>query len=735
MGRRQGEKNLLCQFAQEVAPDIERLASRFWVPPQRVACRIEDRIGDTIFGLGQSRVVVSGETDNLTVYVVRFQDLIIYTPRGHVVRTPIFEQAAPDVLHIFSDQIYLVEKNADIMERLVLPKVLLINPSVKDLFPAPRLALCVSYLASYLRKLQKAEVDILDMQLDLTVEDLTRRITDSHPEIVGISMSFGQMALSERILAKLFQYVSTTTPEPIVVAGNVIAGFGYERLLAEFPDLIICIGEGEKSIAGIVEYKRGRIPLSNVPGIVYRDGEAVVKTACTEVDMDQVPLPAMDTVDGILKSGGAMTIESSRGCSHSRCTFCPRTHKPVRWKGMSSGRVLSHLDYYGRTFDRLGGERRVFFVDEDFLGNDDSRADLRIREIMRGIIDRQLEIQFEADTRIDHIYSLRRNKAWHVERIKTLKLCQEAGLERLLLGVESGSDSVLERFGKGISIRETISALRILTVLGLGLRITFITFDPLMSFRELKENLAFLSRTDIFLRQIQCESANYGRLFDAVHDAEFITAHSLNTPFYERVCYMLVNLEVLMNCEYLERLRKWEFTLDKSLVDDSDLDYNMARYRTSYLDPVIGAIALNCQMWIDRHFAVDYCLKGMYKVAPSRQRERILGFRHQYRKLSFLLLKTLIWLFDTENEIDLNADVSSLHDIIPQLSNLKREAAYRDPNQAITPVLEVMYKKMLDLVSNIENALGRGELLDPNGWLKDTLARWKDSRGWVLINP
>lgn len=718
-------------FSQELLLYITEVAQMFWLSPQEMAQKIENKIRRTSFASSLSHVIVSGETVNLTVYIFRMADLIIYTPFSQFKQAPLFTNFSPSLLTLYSDQLCLIKKEPAIVKCLELPKVVLINPSVKEVFPAPRLALCVSYLASYLRKKQKAEVYILDMQLDLGIDDLVTKLHDIKPDIVGISISFGQMPLGRKILTKMFHYIRCQEKQPLAVAGNVISAFAYKKLLHEFPELIVCISEGEESICKIVDYFREEIPLSEVPGIVFMNRGVLVSNPRVETDMEELPLPAMDTACDIIKSGGAMIMESSRGCSHSACSFCPRNHKPVLWKGICSTNFLNQLKHCVRIFEKCKKDPRIFMVDEDFFGKDDTGNDQRIRDMMQGIIDSNLNLQFEADTRIDQIYSLKRDTSLNIKRIETISLCMQAGLYRLLLGVESGSNEILKRFNKGISVEEIVCAIRILTSLGVGLRITFITFDPLMTLEELKENIAFLERRDVFLRRLPKDELDYSRLYDDVRNPDFVTTQSSGGPFYEHVCYMLVNLEVFMKCDYFHKLKEWERKHMKTLQQEVEPDYNMARYRFSYVNPIIGLIAFNCQKWTDRHFALDYCLKGMYKICDHNERDLILGFRHSYRKLSFLLLKSLVWIFDIEEDDDSYLLKDNFKDVVQELIYLKRTKETLRPDEVIVQVMDIINNKMLDLVCAIEHSV----LRDPHGRLASTITSWKSATGWSLINP
>lgn len=724
---------VLSRFDKEMVPYIRSFLDSNCESPQTLSVYLEARLRHDMSLGGFDKVVVSGETLNTSIYLFGNDDILLYTPFMDAGQNIVYAEVSPKVIMKFTDHMWLLEKNREITERLSLPRVVLINPSVKDVFPAPRFALCVASLAGYLRKYQKAEVCIIDMQIGPTIETIVEEIGRLQPEVIGISISFGQLNLATTILGRLFSVRETMIKKPVIVAGNVISAFGCEELITAFPDLIICNSEGESSLAGLVDYVKGKTTIDSVPGITYLDSSALRKTPSVEVDMTELPLPAMDTVPQIVGNGGALTMEISRGCHHSACSFCPRSHKPKKWKGMPDSNVIEQLEYYKKVFDRFGIERRIFMADEEFIGWMEDNGDVdRISSIASGIIDKSYNIHFESNARVDQIYSHTKDKKWHIERMKMFSLCRKAGLDRLLIGAESGSDSVLERLNKKIKSQDSVMAIRTLSALGIGLRITFITFDPLMNFSELKENVAFLGRRDAYLRPVDLSHISYSDLYDGLHDDSFVRAHSSDIPLYENVAYMLVLLEVLTNSDYVGLLTDAETACGKELVSRSKKpDINMARYRTSYLDPTIGDIAVSCQKWIDRHFALDYCLKGRYKSARADERDTIFEFRANYRRISYSLLQSLVYIFDETPTIDL---VDSIVDA-DVLKDFKQGVGVKDRSESITDVLELFNEKMQLLVDDLEEAVAEGKITDTNGDLTRVIDQWWRRAGWSLINP
>lgn len=724
-------RTILSEFMQLYGCALRDIARQFWVPPHvmsdRIRCIMEMAPGK---GSNGCDIVVSGETDNLSIYLLRDDDIIVYSPFCPTNRNIILRELSPHVLSEYCAELCLVRRDEPIVKRLCIPRVVLINPSIREVYPVPRLALCVGSLAAYLRKYQRAHVWILDMQSYGSVGSIVDAVKEVSPSVIGISISFGQLGMAEEIVNRILAESNIVSNCPVIIAGNALASLGRTGFLKKFNDSVIACGEGEKTMVGIIDMVEGKRSLFDVPGIAYLKAGEMVSTSTVELDMDDIPLPSMDTIEDILKNDGALTIELSRGCFHSACTFCPRTHKPKTWKGMSPEHAIEQLDRIRLIFDHFGGEKRIFMADEEYIGwQAQGNEANRINMISEGIIQRGLGIKYETNARIDQIYSSSNSRPWHVERMSMLSLCGRSGLERLLVGVESGSDSVLKRFNKNISTHDTVMAIRILSSLGIGVRMTFITFDPLMSFFELRENIAFLERGDVFLKCLNKQGIDYSEVLDNIDDPSYVSMCSQNRPFYENVSYMVVSMEVLVDAKYYD-------LMEGNLIIGSDPDYNMAKYKTLYRDPIIGEIALHCQKWIDRNYALDYCLKGFQKVAKGIQRDMLFEYRARYRKLSFVLLRVLTWIVDTERSGQYVSHCEEDSDWSAWVSRVRNEigSAGISRADAFEVVMEMCVHKMQSVVDEIEGAVLNGEIADCNNKLRTVMSHWRENSSWGLIN-
>ncbi len=721
---------LLDLFEANLASSAKEILSKIWIPPYEAAKQIQKKLSQIpLLAPYFNEVMVSGETDNVSLYLIGNDEVLFYTPFMNFTRNVIFSELSPQVIAKHGDQLCLVKKNDNLAERLRLPKVLLVNPWLKEVLPSPQLNLSVASLASYLRKYQKAEVKIVDMQLGATIDDVVSELKSFSPDIFGLSVRFGYFYLCMEILARVISE-PTNRGRPLIIAGGPTASLGYEEILRRFPEVLICSGEGERTMLDLAEYAKGiKKSLSEVSGIVYlKDGE-IKRNPVIEIEMDDLPLPAMDTLPGLAENKGSLlAMETSRGCSYSACTFCPRVNMPRKWKAMSPSKVLWQLGYYEKAFANFHLEPTIYLADEDFIGRmSDNREAQRIEEIMEGINRNDFKIFFYSiDARVDQIYNPRQSKEWHIERMKMLNLCKEAISGFFLLGVESGSNKVLKRFNKRIEVNDSIMAIRILTSLGIDCRAAFINFDPLMDFEELRENVLLLERDDILLRPANLSKTSYAELFENIHDEGYIRENSLHRPLYEKTGFMTTELQVLIGSRYAELMKKAEQTYQKELFLSRIPDYDKAMYRVRFLDETIGDIALAYRKWFEKHWVLDGTLRGLMYTTAGDGRKRVEEFRTEYKRISFLFLKSLVWLFDKADILSLNDELGEIR----KLRQLKEEVGIKERKEIILELLRLFEQRMHLLVDEIEEAMNRKIILENN--LRRVINQWRKESAWPL---
>src|SRR6267378_733807 len=255
-----------------------------------------------------------------------------------------------------------------------------------------------------------------------------------------------------------------------------------EAALAASPALdFVCGNEFDFTIREIAE---GR-PLAQVAGLSYRDGSGELRRTLERApleDMDALPwvvdvyardLDVSRYVIGYLLHP-YVSLYTGRGC-RSKCTFClwPQTVGGQRYRTRSVDNVVAEIAHATRLFPRV----REYFFDDDTFTDDLPRAEAIARGLGR------LGVTWSCNAKPD------------VPRA-TLEVMKDNGLRLLLVGYESGNQSILNNIKKGIRLESARRFTRDAKDLGIKIHGTFILGLPGETRQTIDETVRFACELD-----------------------------------------------------------------------------------------------------------------------------------------------------------------------------------------------------------------------------------------------
>jgi len=284
------------------------------------------------------------------------------------------------------------------------------------------LPLGLAYLASVL-EVEGQRVKIIDCPtLNYDMRSLEKEVKGFKPDVVGITSTTSTIYDAYKV-AELIKEINSKAK---VVIGGPHVSFTAKETLKECPFIDIVVrGEGEITTKELMLHLEKGLSLEEVKGISFRKNGKIVETEDRPFikNLDKLPFPAyhllpMDKYK-VGKHRFANTI-TSRGCPFS-CIFCSSSELCGRvWRARSPENVVEELKVLKSEYD----------VSEiEFLEN--------------------LNLSWSASSRVNTITQ------------RLADIMKKAGCHTIYLGIESGSQKILDLIQKGISVIQAEKAVQI----------------------------------------------------------------------------------------------------------------------------------------------------------------------------------------------------------------------------------------------------------------------------------
>ena len=217
-----------------------------------------------------------------------------------------------------------------------------------------------------------------------------------------------------------------------------------EAILRQCGARAAILGEPEQTILEIVTKDIDDEICPHIQGIAYLKENRLVLSAPRDkpLDLNQLPYPAfhllkMEQYRYEVMGSNFAILEGSRGCPHG-CNFCYQGMYGPRFRQKRLDRLLDEIRHVKRKFQ----VRNIYFMDLEFGVNRKY-----LISFCEALADMNLGIRWCCQTRVTDVDG------------EILNRMKKAGCTLIHFGVEAGSNRVLKKTGKDITVKDCIRAL------------------------------------------------------------------------------------------------------------------------------------------------------------------------------------------------------------------------------------------------------------------------------------
>ncbi len=302
--------------------------------------------------------------------------------------------------------------------------------------------LYLGYTAAMLKKLGHEVFYIDSVYQELSEEQTNKKIEGIKPDVIIMETTTPSIEYDYRYI----EMMKKITGAFIIATGTHVSYFPEESMKqCKAIDMIIK-GEYDTRIDQV--FTNFKHP-EKVKGLVIRKKEKIIDTGKPELpeNLDFMPFPDRETIpmewygEAWYNKRPFINIMTSRGCPY-QCTFCvyPNIFEGHKWRKRSIDNVIQELKFVVEKY----GVKEINIDDPTFTLSKD-----RVIEFCRKLRENKLKILWTCNARVDNVDD---------EMLKEMK---KAGCKMIRYGVESGSQEVLNKMKKGITIEQIKKAFKL----------------------------------------------------------------------------------------------------------------------------------------------------------------------------------------------------------------------------------------------------------------------------------
>jgi len=312
---------------------------------------------------------------------------------------------------------------------------------------------------------------IQDLDFDQTLKEVKKK----KPDVIFMETTTPSIEADYESLTSLKDATGAK-----MLVGGPHATYFHTSILEDCPAIDVVIRhEFDTKIAKVVANLDS---LESVKGITYRKVKKIVDNGDGEMaqDLDAIPFPDRDTIpwqwylEAWYSRQPFMNMMTSRGCPY-HCAFClwPQSMYGHRQRFRSMDNVFAEIRYL---IDRYG-LKEINIDDGTFTTNKQ-----RVIEFCQRLRKEKIKLIWTCNGRVDNLDD---------EMLEEMK---KSGCKMIRLGVESGSQEVLDKIKKGLTLKQIEDGVRMVKKHGIQALGGFMFGFPYDSKETVEQTIQFAKK-------------------------------------------------------------------------------------------------------------------------------------------------------------------------------------------------------------------------------------------------
>ncbi len=313
------------------------------------------------------------------------------------------------------------------------------------------------------------DFDNLVSTIEKICSDWINTIKFNQYDLIGFSICFNQLSSSLYMANQLKKAIETVS---IVFGGSSCTGRIGQSLLHHFPEIDYVVdGEGEQSLLSLCRSLNNHSAHSSRQSGAAKSIRSVRKTE-EIADINKLPYPDYEpyfkemtqtfTIEPFIPT---IPLEFSRGCWWNKCSFCNLNLQWKKYRMKNADRMVKETNHFVQQFECL-----------NFSFADNALPLKQADNYFKTIALQQIDLNFFAEIRA-------------VTQPDRLKLYSRGGLSTVQVGVESLSNSLLQKMAKGTTVIDNIAVMKLCCENGIQVEGNLITEFPTTTEAEIQETL------------------------------------------------------------------------------------------------------------------------------------------------------------------------------------------------------------------------------------------------------